>query len=123
MTATTTQHSPREDTRDKRMRSRKWTTPLPALVLALGMTGVGACGASEPSTDAERLARGRELVAQMSAKLAAATHASTTTTEIRDVVRGSRAKEQVSRTGEYAVRRPDRFHAKASGGRPFEMWY
>ena len=105
------------------MRPRTWTTRLATLLLAVGTIGTVACGSGEPSTDAERLARGRELVAQMSAKLAAATHASTTTTEIRDVVRGSRAKEQVSRTGEYAVRRPDRFHAKASGSRPFEMWY
>jgi hypothetical protein len=33
-----------------------------------------ACGAREPATDAERLARGRELVQQMSARLATATN-------------------------------------------------
>ena len=82
-----------------------------------------ACGPREPTTDAERLARGRELVQQMSARLAAATAVSVTTTEGRDIVRVSGKKETVSQTGVYTVRRPDRFYARTTGGRDLESWY
>src|SRR5688572_20812301 len=84
--------------------------------------GLAACGAREPSTDAEKLARGRELVQQMSAKLAAATAISVTTTEVRDRVRISGAKEPQSLTGVYTVRRPNGFYAKMTGGRGLESW-
>lgn len=93
-----------------------------ALVGAISIN-LQACGAQEATTDAERLARGRELVQQMSARLAAATDVSVTTAEIRDVVGSSGAKTSVSLTGEYVVRRPDRFYAKRTGGRGFEAWY
>jgi hypothetical protein len=82
-----------------------------------------ACGHREPTTDAERLARGRELVQQMSARLAAATAVSVTTAEMRDVVRLSGGKETVSLTGVYTVRRPNRFYTKMTGGRGLESWY
>ena len=82
-----------------------------------------ACGTREPTTDAERLARGRELVEQMSARLAAAKAVSVTTTEVRDIVRVSGAKEPVSQTAVYTVRRPDRFYNKMTGGRGLETWY
>ena len=82
-----------------------------------------ACGPREPTTDAERLARGRELVQQISARLAAATAVSVTTTEVRDIVRVSGKKETVSQTGVYTVRRPDRFYARTTGGRDLESWY
>lgn len=82
-----------------------------------------ACGPREPTTDAERLARGRELVQQMSARLAAATAVSVTTTEVRDIVRVSGKKETVSQTGVYTVRRPNRFYARTTGGRDLESWY
>jgi len=82
-----------------------------------------ACGPREPTTDAERLARGRELVQQVSARLAAATVVSVTTTEVRDIVRVSGKKETVSQTGVYTVRRPDRFYARTTGGRDLESWY
>ena len=70
------------------MNVRNWKTTLsrsaPAVLVAATLA---ACGPREPTTDAERLARGRELVQQMSARLAAATAVSVTTTEVRDVVR------------------------------------
>ncbi len=90
-----------------------------------GLTAIGlvACSPREPTTDAERLARGRELVQQMSERLAAATQASVTTTEVRDVVRASGRKESVPMTGVYTIRRPDRFYAKMTGGRGLEAWY
>jgi|SRR5687767_5537353 hypothetical protein len=89
----------------------------------LAILSLAACGPREPSTDAERLARGRELVQQMSDRLAAATEFSVATTETRDVVRLSGAKETLSGTGVYTVRRPDRFHVKLTGGRNIESWY
>jgi hypothetical protein len=102
----------------------RWTAMrVRAALVGLGAVGLVACGPREPRTDAERLARGRELVQQMSARLAAATHASATTTEVRDVVRRSGAKEQLALTGAYTVRRPDRFYAKVTGGRSLESWY
>lgn len=84
---------------------------------------VAACGSGEPATAAERLARGRELVLQMSARLAATTDLTVTTTETRDVVRMSGAKEATTGTGTYTVRRPNRFHARTTGGRDLEAWY
>jgi len=59
----------------------------------------------------------------MSAKLAAATDFSATTTETRDVVRGTGAKTAVSFQGEYALHRPDRMYAKMAGSRTLETWY
>jgi hypothetical protein len=106
------------------MTQGQWTALLSRSALAMAtIISLEACGAKEPATDAERLARGRELVHQMSARLAAATDVSVTTTEMRDVVGSSGAKTSVSMTGEYAVRRPDRFYAKRTGGRGFEAWY
>jgi hypothetical protein len=82
-----------------------------------------ACGTREPATDAERLTRGRELVQQMSARLAAAPSVSVTTSELREVVRASGKKEAVTQTGLYTMRRPDRFYAKMTGPRALEAWY
>ena len=90
---------------------------------ALALVMSAACGPGEPSTDAERLARGRALVQQMSDRLAAATSVSVTTTEMRDVVRLSGARESVKGTGDYTVRRPDHFHTKTMGTRSLETWY
>jgi len=98
------------------MTSGTWTVVLAAIALA-------GCGTREPSTDAERLARGRELVQQMSTRLAAANAMSVTTTEARDVIRFSGKRETVTGTGEYVVRRPDRFHARTAAGRGLESWY
>ena len=106
------------------MRLRQCATMLTRSALA-GLTAisVAACGQREPTTDAERLARGRELVQQMSARLAGTKELTVATTEVRDVVRPSGAKERVSLTGEYTVRRPDRFHTKQAGGKVLEGWY
>ena len=106
------------------MTGRLLNTMLSRSVLtALAAIGLVACGSREPATDAERLARGRELVEQMSARLAAASALSAATTETRDIVRFSGTKETVSQTGVYTVRRPDRFYAKMTGGRGLETWY
>jgi hypothetical protein len=82
-----------------------------------------ACGPREPRTDAERLARGREIIERMSAKLAAAPVFSVTTSEVRDEIRSSGASEQVTLTRATVVRRPDRFYSVVTGGRHNEVWY
>jgi hypothetical protein len=94
-----------------------------AALAGCAVIGLAACGAREPTTDAEKLARGRDLVHQMSAKLAAATAIRVTTTETREAVRLSGAKERVSLTAVYTMQRPNRFHSKMSGGRGLESWY
>jgi hypothetical protein len=91
-------------------------------VVWLAAVAVVGCGPREPRTAEERLARGRELVNQMSARLAAAAALQVTTTELRDVVRPSGAKETLSGAGVYTVRRPDRFYAKTDS-RGLESWY
>lgn len=106
------------------MRIRKWTAIPPRTALAgCAMMTLVACGPREPATDADRLARGRELVQQMSARLAAAHSIDVTTAEVRDRVRRSGAKEHVSLTAVYTMRRPDRFHTRMIGGRGLETWY
>ena len=110
------------------MTVRKWTaiSPEPALAgwaVGCALISLVACSSREPATDAERLARGRELVQQMSTRLAAAPAIKVTTTEVRDVVRLSGAKEGLSLTAVYTMRRPDRFHSKMTGGRGIESWY
>ena len=106
------------------MKSVQRKAMLSFLALAgLATISLVACAPREPTTDAERLARGRELVQQMSARLASATAVSVTTTEVRERVRASGKKEPVSQTGVYTMRRPDRFHTKVTGGLSLESWY
>ena len=106
------------------MTVRHWTAiPLRTALGASAIVGLFACGAKEPASDADRLARGRELVQKMSARLAAAPAISVTTSEVRDAVRVSGKKEQVSATAVYTVRRPNGFYAKVTGGRGLETWY
>jgi hypothetical protein len=94
-----------------------------ATLVTIGVVSCGPREPREPTSDAERLARGRELVQQMSARLASATELSATTTEVRDVVRRSGEKDRVSLTGVYTLRRPDRFHTRMAGGKGLESWY
>ena len=103
-----------------RMRQGMLTRSGLVLLAAVTMTG---CGRAEPSTDADRLARGRELVRQMSARLAAVNAMTVTTTETRDRVRATGSKESISQTAVYTMRRPDRFYAKMTGGPGLESWY
>jgi hypothetical protein len=92
-------------------------------VTALATSLSLACGPGEPRTDAERLARGREIIERMSAKLTAAPVFSVTTSEIRDEIRSSGASEQVTLTRATVVRKPDRFYSVVTGGRHNEVWY
>src|SRR4051812_10022113 len=91
-----------------------------ALLAAMALT---ACGRTEPTSDADRLARGRQLVQQMSTRLAAVNAVTASTTETRERVHSSGRKESISQTGAYAMRRPNRFYTKMSGGLGLESWY
>ncbi len=93
-----------------------------ALVLMTAAT-ITACGSREPATDADRLARGRQLVQQMSAALAAANAVSVTTTETRERVRVSGRKDTVTLAAAYTMRRPNGFYIKMTGGPGLESWY
>jgi hypothetical protein len=99
---------------------RSLTPSLTALVLA---ASVVACGKRDPQTDAEKAARGRELVAQMDAKLAGAKAFSVHTNEARTQVRQSGKTEEVPLQRDFVIRRPDRLHFKSSGGQDAEGWY
>jgi sulfatase-modifying factor enzyme 1 len=63
--------------------------PLPSGVVASTLVATSlslACGPGQPRTDVERLARGREIIERMSAKVAAAPVFSVTTSEVRDEI-------------------------------------
>jgi len=96
------------------------------VLLTVVTTAIGfgiACGSAEPRTDADRLARGREIIGRMSARLGATQAFSVTTTEIRDEVKPSGATEQVTLTRDTTIRRPDRLYSAVSGDRRNEVWY
>lgn len=93
------------------------------LVASLVIGTTIACGPSEPRTDAERLARGRELIERMSEKLAGAQTFSVSTTEGREEIRPGGQSEQVTLNRDTTVRRPDRFYSTVSGDRRNEVWY
>jgi hypothetical protein len=103
-------------------RTRRGILTRSGLMLLAAVT-VNACGSTEPATDADRLARGRQLVQRMSARLAAVNVVTVTTTETRDRVHAAGRKESVSQTGVYTMRRPDRFYTKMTGGLGLESWY
>jgi len=105
------------------MTATQWRSLSRFAAAAVAALGAVACGSRAPSTDAERLARGRELVHQMSTRLASADAVTVTTSEARDVVHGAGRKESLSFTGVYTVRRPDRFNVKTTGPRGIESWY
>jgi hypothetical protein len=94
------------------------------IVAALALaTFAAACGGRDPQTDAERLARGREIVERMSARLAGAKAFKVTTVETRQEAGRAGAIRKVTLTRETSVRRPDRLYSKATGDRHNETWY
>ena len=88
-----------------------------ALVLSI------QCGRGEPRTEAERAARGRELVDAMSRRLSSASTLSIRTSERSERIRPSGAIQPVALTRETFVRRPDRFYFKTAGDMQVEAWY
>src|SRR5215831_9007346 len=96
----------------ERLRVHEIVITAAAIVLA---TGLVACGERAPRTDAERLARGKEIVTRMSEKLGSATAFSVKTTEVRDQLRAGGKVQPVKFTRELIVRRPDRLYFKSTG--------
>jgi hypothetical protein len=95
-----------------------------ALTVGLSAGLVSACGEREPRTDAERLARGKEIVEKMSARLGGAQSFSVSTREARDQVKPSGEVQKVNITRETMVRRnPDRLYTKTAGDTQNEAWY
>ncbi len=99
--------------------ARKAVLLVTAAAIGFGM----ACGSAEPRTEAERLARGREIIERMSAKLGAAQTFSVTTIEVRDEIKRSGSDEQVTLNRDTTIRRPDRLYSTVSGDRRNEVWY
>jgi hypothetical protein len=95
---------------------------------ALGLAALAAslsvaCKPTEPRTDAERLARGREIIERMSAKLASTQAFTVTSAESRDESNKNGQVKRVALQRELTVRRPDRLYTKVSGDRSTEVWY
>jgi hypothetical protein len=105
------------------MRQPRLSIGTSILLLAAGAVVTTACGSRDPRTDAERLARGREAVERMSAKLGATQAFSVTTVELRDELKPNGQPQRVSLTRETTVRRPDRLYSKVSGDHNNEVWY
>jgi hypothetical protein len=93
-----------------------------AAVVAATVIGI-ACGSAEPRTDAERLARGKEIIERMSTKLGSTQSFSVTTIEAREEIKRSGATEQVTLTRDTSIRRPDRLYSAVSGDHRNEVWY
>jgi hypothetical protein len=92
-------------------------------VAVVGLLAAAACGPGEPRTDAERLARGKEIVERVSAKLGSAQAFTVTTREVRERVKADGSSQPVNLVRQTAVRRPDRLHFKTSGDAQNEGWY
>jgi hypothetical protein len=93
-----------------------------AITLLLTLV-TAACGGKQPSTDAERRARGRELIERMSATLAGTQAFSVAVDEKRDVIRPSGEARQIHVARELVVRRPDRLYVRTTGDHENEAYY
>ena len=106
------------------MRSLESSTRGALVLLVMGTAGPGGgCRPAEPRTEADRLARGREVIERMSVKLGSARALRVTTHEVREEAKSSGGTRPVTLTRETVVRRPDRLYFKVSGDRENEVWY
>lgn len=92
------------------------------LVVTLGLA-LAQCRSNEPDTPEARYKRGLEIVNAAGQHVAAAQSFRLTTHEEGERVRRSGEKEPVTINQVVEVRRPDRLHIKASGGRDLEVFY
>lgn len=94
------------------------------VIVTVGAAWLAAsCGPREPATEAERLARGKEIIERMSTKLGSAQALSVTTREVRDELKLNGQPRTVTLTRETVVRRPNKAHFKTSGDVQNEGWY
>jgi len=105
---------------------RQLTSPRRAgrvLLAILAAILAGACGRNEPQTEAERLARGREIIENMSSKLAPAQSITFNAHEVRDQLKNAGKVQRVTLVRQAAMRRPDRMYVKTTGDADNEIWY
>lgn len=95
-----------------------------AVCLALGALLASACSSSPaPLSDAERLAKGKEILQKATSRIAAA---STVTFDVaQDITRDSAgaARKTLKVTNVVHLRRPDRLHLSATGDLGRDFWY
>jgi len=89
----------------------------------IAIAGLAACGPREPKTAEEKLARGRELVQQMSQRLAQAQAFTTESRETRERVKADGTKVAQTFTRRATVKRPNRLYSKTSGDVDNEVFY
>lgn len=94
-----------------------------ALLLAGAAGWSAACGPGEPRTDAERLARGREIIEAMSTRIGGAQTFTVTVSEKRQQLKSNGQTEPVSLVREMTIRRPDRMYVRTTGDLDNEVWY
>jgi hypothetical protein len=92
------------------------------LLVILAASLAGACRQNEPQTEAERLARGREIIENMSSKLGTAQSITFTAHEVRDQLKRGEV-QRVTLVRQAAMRRPDRMYVKTTGDMDNEVWY
>jgi hypothetical protein len=103
--------------------SNGWSLTRGGAMVATAALAFTACGGSSPETPEARYKRGMEIVTAAGQHVAAAQTMTITTHEEGERVRRSGHKEPVSIDQVVEVRRPDRLHIKASGGRDLEVFY
>jgi hypothetical protein len=86
-------------------------------------SGGGASREPEPATEAEKRAKGEDLLKRVSERIAAAQAFSFTTSEVVERVRKSGEKITLNLNREVAVQRPNRLWYKATGDRDLESFY
>ena len=92
-------------------------------LMAAGSLVMGGCS-SDPTTPEAKLARGKEIIRKMSARLAGASAMSVTSEQVRERVRRNGEKEAKTVSHELLMRRPDRVWFKATGDeQDREGWY
>ena len=97
--------------------------PATGLLVVAFMLALAGCAGRKPATREERLAYGKELLAEMSDTLAAARTISFSTAEVLEQVArdGSRHTERIAR--EVYLSRPDRLWFRVTGDRDLEGFY
>jgi len=94
---------------------------------AVGVVMAGAalagCGNGDPKTAEEKLARGREMVQQMSQRFAQAQAFTTQSRETRERVKADGTKVAQTFTRTATVKRPNRLYSKTSGDVDNEVFY
>src|SRR5262245_29248593 len=93
------------------------------LWVAAGVAALAAACGRQPSTDPDRLARGREIVERMSRTLGGAQALSVAIDDTRQVTSPGGKPEQLTLTHQIVLRRPDRLYVRTTGDHDNEAFY